>query len=82
MAVIGMTLIMAMFPHDMNEWTAKLGLGHPGTPELALRAIFAPSGPMRLRTGSELPPSSTARSAGLWDAMESMKSSNRIATST
>ena len=36
MAVIGMTLIMAMFPHDMNEWTAKLGLGHPGTPELAL----------------------------------------------
>ena len=36
MAVIGMTLIMAMFPHDMNEWTAKLGLGHPGAPELAL----------------------------------------------
>lgn len=36
MVVIGMTLIMAMFPRDMIEWTTKLGIGHPGAPELAL----------------------------------------------
>ncbi|HBJ96668.1 MAG TPA: hypothetical protein DDZ11_09710, partial [Lentisphaeria bacterium] len=36
MVVIGMTLIMAMFPRDMVEWTTKLGIGHPGAPELAL----------------------------------------------
>lgn len=34
--IIGITLLMAMWPQDTLQWTARLGIGHTGAPELAL----------------------------------------------
>lgn len=34
--IIGITLLMAMWPQDMLHWTDRLGIGHSGAPELAL----------------------------------------------
>ncbi len=34
--IIGMTLLMAMWPQETLAWTERLGIGHSGAPELAL----------------------------------------------
>ncbi len=34
--IAGITLLMAMWPQDMLQWTDRLGIGHIGAPELAL----------------------------------------------
>lgn len=34
--IIGTTLLMAMWPQDTLQWTARLGIGHENAPELAL----------------------------------------------
>lgn len=34
--ILGITILMAMWPQDMVQWTEPLGIGHSGAPELAL----------------------------------------------
>lgn len=34
--ILGITILMAMWPQDMVQWTEQLGIGHSKAPELAL----------------------------------------------
>lgn len=34
--ILGITILMAMWPQDMVQWTEQLGIGHTQAPELAL----------------------------------------------